>query len=227
MNDELNRIEFLLERYYAGETDRDETAELSAFFRKCVPSQLPPGLRADAEMFILLEDERSSLEASVPESVESDIRSIIGNLEAGPRRHPRLLRYLPRVAACAAAAGLLVWFSVMHVSIGGADDGASDIPATAMALAADPQASAGADCGECIGESTAGSVGSAGVASSAAAALSGDNYVEISSPDEATMLAQDAFALIRDKLALAKNSIADVSDGISQMGETIQTVIID
>lgn len=57
--------------------------------------------------------------------------------------------------------------------------------------------------------------------------LAKDSYIEINSPDEATMLAQDAFSLIRDKLALAKNSIADVNGGLNQMGETMQSAIID
>lgn len=231
MKDDSDRILRMLDRYYDGVASPEEVDALSDFFRKTDMALLPEDMRADAEMFRRLEADLSELEVDVPQGLEDDIRSAVvglGSPTAGAARHRgRIIRLAPWAAAGAAAVGLLIGFVVLRIDRDNPRSGNRTMVHETAAVIKDSAPEPDAGKRMCAASAQHVSDNAVVQQQSARPRLAKDSYIEINSPEEAAMLAQDAFSLIRDKLALAKNSIADVNGGLNQMGETMQSAIID
>ncbi len=225
---DIDRISKLLDKYYQGETDCEEGGLLTEFFKSVDPECLPESLRGDAELFRHMSADLDVIVNEIPVGLEDRIRSIMDDEPSVVASRPRrlhIMRFAPWTAAAAAVA-LLIAFGMMR------PPSRTPAPASvvdAALLTAQPVAT------DADTDITVGSVAEEMkpveerlVADNTALQTEReDYYLEITNPDQAAILAQDAFAMIRDKLAIAKYSMTGVSNGMNQISETMRDVIID
>ena len=226
---DIDKIRSLVDSYYDGIISPEDFRVLVDYFKSVDRDSVPVDMRDDAELIMLT----ASVEDAIfpPEGLENKIRAVtVDKIERHKRR--LLIPYISKpVAAAAVVAVLFITVLLKPVKPADAvidcqptisvrfaipvDDEPTKEPIVLsedVKLAATP-----------VKEKSIGVVGQVlGDEKDEA-----DNYIEITNIDQASILAQDALALVRRKLAVAGYSIESASVGLRHIDETMRDVIVN
>lgn len=113
LSENIEKARRLVGEFYDGTTSREDERWLKSFFCSVDATQLPEGMRDDAELFRLVDDEASKAVDIVPEDLERRIRSVMSDetVVAPVRRRSRILSF--SVWAGTAAAVMVLVFTVL------------------------------------------------------------------------------------------------------------------
>lgn len=102
----MNDIKILLDKFYRGETSRDEEKKLALFFTQ---ESLPDEFSADKKVFLALNE----CTVEIPRETSRKIESLIDSFEESPAKKP-VKRLQIKHWAIAAAASLLLILGIGH-----------------------------------------------------------------------------------------------------------------
>lgn len=232
--DNFNSIRELIARYYDGLTSPEENCRLENFFSSTDRGALPDDLAEEAAFFAMIKQGEDALAASAPEYLEENLRAIIDGEEYVRPRLSKFIRFAARIASAAAVAALLITAGVrMAEPINNMEMFEPATTEEAMLTLVLPQT----PIEESVVEES--NLLMASVTESRPAQCvfvpvetpdindMPDNYIEITNMDQACMLVQDAFALVREKLAYAGYSLSSASDGLRQIEYAMCETIIN
>lgn len=232
--DNFDSIRALLNRYYDGLTSPEENQRLQSFFSAADSGALPEDLAEEAALFAVMKHGEDFLAASAPDYLEENLRAIMaGEVYVKPRRS-KLIRFVARFAAAAAVAALLI---TVGVRVNGPVDMADPTSAEEAMLTLvlppapieEPVVAVVEESKPLLASATADRPAQHVFVPVSTPDINDmpDNYIEITDMNQACMLAQDAFALVREKLAVASYSLSSASDGIRQIEYAMCETIIN
>ncbi len=161
--------------------------------------EIPADLHDDAEIFRLMAVGQESVESAVPDDLEAKLRAMINEEpEAGAARKRKFTWLRMAGWATAAAAAVLIGFTFVPA---GRQADVSTIESGVNA--ADDVAAVEADhlIDDC------------------------DAYIEITDPEEAARLAEEAFALIRTKMAAGRSPLEKTDGKLRKLNFTINRIL--
>lgn len=203
-NRDINNIRPLLQRFYEGETSREEEQILEAFFSDTSADDMPDDMVADMKMFSAMKALRPTAEES---ELPSDLLSKLDEIVASPahpkkRRLPLILRY-----SSIAAAAALLWaiVSLMPRFF----DSNIDMPAAHTA--------------EVVRENDTLSI--AGTADLPAEVEADDDFIEITDPEEARTIALEIGRLLAQNADQSNEAISQLGTAINNYKEITKSVL--
>lgn len=227
---DIDKIRSLVASYYDGLISTDELKSLVEYFKSVDREALPGDIRDDAELIMLSASAEDAIIASMPEGLENKVRAVsVDKIE----RHKgyAYLRYFAKPVAAAAMVALL--FVTMWLKPVKHEDVVIDqMPTISVrfAIQADdePMIKPGILTEEIkLAATPVKEKSMAAVAYVSESKDEADNYIEITNIEQASMLTQDALALVRRKLAVAGYSIGSASVGLRHIDETMRDVIVN
>ncbi|MDE5553761.1 MAG: hypothetical protein K2J10_01085 [Muribaculaceae bacterium] len=229
-HDEIDKIRSLLDSYYDGVISPEDFNVLVNYFKSVDCLALPVDMRDDAELIMLTSSVEDGILASSPEGLEEKIRAV--TVDKIDRPKPWIIRWLAKPVAAAAVVAL-VFMTVLLKPVRSTDfmDDQTPILSVKFAIQVDEEPMMEPII---LAEDVEPAITPVKEKSTSVIAQmteskneETDNYIEITNIDQASILAQDALALVRRKLAVAGYSIGSASVGLRHIDETMRDVIVN
>lgn len=227
---EIDKIRSLVDSYYDGIISPEGIKALVHYFKSVDRETLPIDMQDDAELIGLTASVEDAIMASLPDGLEEKVRAVsVDKIE-----NHKFWMYFSFLAKPIAAAVVALVFITVLLKPAMHTDGVTDqIPTIFVSFAVEPEEEQIIQP-DILTEDV--KIAATPVKEKSVAAVTQiaeekddetDNYIEITNIDQASMLAQDALALVRRKLAVAGYSIGSASVGLRHIDETMRDVIVN
>ncbi len=224
MNQNIDDIRVLLDRYYNGDSSPEDLAILTAYFTSC--NDIPEDMEADRLLFLNINDAMPEIPASLSASIIEAIQK--ETARAGNRRYLKILRF----AAAAAAISVVATVAVRIIPFGAVIDEQQHLMAdlTATPALSDVKTISAADIVPTLPTddktdkndlAISGTPPRSDRAVSHRSRTGRKNRPSEMTDEEAIRQANAAFALISSRLAKAGAIMEKASDDISECKEII------
>lgn len=227
---DIDKIRSLVDCYYNGIISPEDFKVLVDYFKLFDREDLPIDMREDAELILLTAYMGEAFVAMPSNGLEKKIRAAtVDKIEC--QKH-RMYIYLAKPVAAAAVIAL-VFMAVLLKPVMPSDVVTDKLPTISVrfAIQADDESMIQPTI---MAEDASLTLTPVKEKSTPVFAQvyeeeieETDNYIEITNVDQASMLAQDALALLRRKLAVAGYSIGSASVGLRHIDETMRDIIVN